>query len=485
MSAIHTVRLSPDWKIINALSQVDKFGGSWISIEQREGQSLKQLKSVATVRSVGASTRIEGSKMTDAEVEVLLKNLKVAKLEERDAQEVVGYFEALDLIGESFADIDISENNIKMLHNVMLKHSEKDQWHKGNYKQLSNAVEARNTDGSKYVVFKTAEPGFSTEEAMKLLVRWYGSDTTTHPVARTAIFVYDFLSIHPFQDGNGRLSRLLATLLLLKHGYTWVQYVSFENEIENRKSDYYKVLMQCQRQRPNEDVYPWAIFFLECLHHIQDALMHKLHIQGNTARMSLREKKIYTLIKNQPGCKSSEVAQRLNIPLPTVKRILMEMTDRKFLIRQGMGKATSYTVEDVSSIEKDSAFVLTNSSRKKEFILASPNCFLEIKKIIAKPTFNWTDPNDWSTRLVKHGLTFSVKGVTSANGSSEQRYSITALIAPNSFSPIFTLAKAINVPNTLWENLNHSAYPITLIVEIFSDTMDFDFDIMFVYDALM
>lgn len=131
---------------------------------EREGQTLKQLKSIATVRSVGASTRIEGSKMTDDEVEVLINNLDVSKLEERDQQEVVGYFETLELIAESFRDIDITENNLKHLHNTLMKHSEKDAWHKGNYKQHSNVVEAENPDGSKYVIFKTTDPGFATED---------------------------------------------------------------------------------------------------------------------------------------------------------------------------------------------------------------------------------------------------------------------------------------------------------------------------------
>jgi len=111
---IYTFQLAPDWKLINQLSLIDRFGGSWAgfggswaAIERREGQTLKQLKSIATVRSIGASTRIEGSKMTDDEVETLIRNLEIAKLEERDQQEVAGYFEALDLISESFRDIEI------------------------------------------------------------------------------------------------------------------------------------------------------------------------------------------------------------------------------------------------------------------------------------------------------------------------------------------------------------------------------------------
>lgn len=202
---------------------------------KREGQSLKQLKSISTVRSVGASTRIEGSKMSDAEVDVLLKNIDITKLEDRDSQEVVGYFDTLDIITESYQDINITESSIKNLHNILLKHSKKDSWHKGDYKQHSNAVEANYPDGTKRIIFETTEAGFPTEDAMRSLFKWYKTDKETHPLVKCASFCYEFVSIHPFQDGNGRLSRLIASLLLLKNGYKWIQYVSFEHEIESKK----------------------------------------------------------------------------------------------------------------------------------------------------------------------------------------------------------------------------------------------------------
>ena len=159
-------------KLTNEISLIDRFDAAWSIIEKREGKSLMQLKSIATVRSVGASTRIEGSKMTDDEVEVLIKNLSISKLEERDQQEVAGYFETLERITESFREIEITENNIKYLHTLMMKYSEKDAWHKGNYKQHSNAVEATRPDRSKQIVFETTPPGRETEEAMgKLIVK--------------------------------------------------------------------------------------------------------------------------------------------------------------------------------------------------------------------------------------------------------------------------------------------------------------------------
>ncbi len=387
---IHTFYLALNWELINKLTEIDKFGGSWGAIEKREKQSLKELKSIATVRSVGASTRIEGSKITDDEVAVLIRDIDVSKLEERDQQEVAGYYEVLDTITEHFRDMDITENTIKHLHTILMKYSDKDVWHKGNYKQHSNVVEANKPDGTKYVVFQTAAPGFETEDAMRNLVAWYHADTATHPVIRAALFVYDFLSIHPFQDGNGRLSRLLATLLLLKQGYSWIQYVSFEHEIENRKGEYYRVLMQCQQQRPGEDVDVWMMFFLACMNNIQRHLMTKLEVQGNAATMSVREKRVYTFIENNPGSQSGEMAQRLDIPLPTVKRMLTDMLRRKLIAKNGIGKATNYTIGNTEPMEAvdnmgddlDQKLLLL----EEELTMIDPND--EIRWSLSKETMN-------------------------------------------------------------------------------------------------
>lgn len=341
---VYTFKLTPDWLLINEISKIDRFDASWTAIEKREGRSLKQLKSIATVRSVGASTRIEGSQMTDREVEVLIEKLDVSTLEDRDSQEVAGYFEVLDLLSDSFRDMDITEGTIKTLHNRLLRYSAKDEWHKGDYKKHSNAVEATNPGGIKQTIFETTPPGFPTENAMQNLVAWYNSDHALHPIVRSALFVYDFLSIHPFQDGNGRLSRLLATLLLLKQGYTWIQYVSFEHEIESRKGEYYKELMQCQRQRPGEDVYPWVLFFIKCLNNISEQLLSKLTDQGNVSGLGSREKSIYVFIETHPGCKSGDIAERLGVPLPTIKRILSDLVKNKLINKHGSGPGTNYSL---------------------------------------------------------------------------------------------------------------------------------------------
>jgi len=273
------------------------------------------------------------------------KKIDTKNLTDRDSQEVVGYFEVLDLISESYENIGVTESHIKSLHNSLMKYSAKDEWHKGNYKLHSNAVEATFPDGKRQIIFQTTEAGLATEDAIRALLNWYNSETEVHTLIKVATFVYDFLSVHPFQDGNGRLSRLISTLLLLKNGYNWIQYVSFEHEIENRKNEYYQVLRSCQAQRPNEDVSIWIHFFLNCLSNIQSQLLTKLQKSGIETQLSPKEKSIYSIIQNRPNIQSGAIAEKLAIPAPTVKRILSELLNKGLIEKQGSGRNVSYTIK--------------------------------------------------------------------------------------------------------------------------------------------
>ena len=342
-NSVYIFKIDLDWQLISLISQIDRFDASWTSIERREKQNLKQLKSIATIRSVGASTRIEGSKLTDEEVDVLLKQIDITRLEDRDAQEVVGYFEALDIISETYNDIQISVGNIKNLHNILMKYSTKDAWHKGDFKQHSNAVEAKYPDGTSQIIFQTTEPGLATENSIENLIDWYNKEESIHPLVKCSLFTYEFLSIHPFQDGNGRLSRLISALLLLKNGYQWIQYISFEHEIESRKPEYYKVLRSCQAQRPNENISDWVNFFFDALKNIQVQLMQKLQIDQTDEKLLPREKLIAGFIQNNPGCKSGAIAKALGISRPIVIRVLLVLIEKNIIEKHGTGSATQYS----------------------------------------------------------------------------------------------------------------------------------------------
>ena len=341
-SIVYNFELPLNWELLGVISQIDRFDATWSSIEKREGQSLKQLKSIATIQSVGASTRIEGSKLNDTEVERLLSDIDISKIIDRDSQEVVGYFNVLDLINQSFDTIKITESNIKSLHNQLLRLSKKDEWHRGAYKQHTNAVEANFPDGTRQIIFRTTEPGIATEDAMRALIEWYENEDEVHPLIKVAAFAYDFVSIHPFQDGNGRLTRLMTTMLLMKAGYEWIQYASFEHEIENNKKAYYQSLRTCQAQRPNEDISEWVRFFMQSLVNLQTKLSQKLEGVGIENNLSVNEKLIYNYISNHSGCTSGELAVYLKIPNSTVKKMLAKLVSKNIIERRGAGRGTNY-----------------------------------------------------------------------------------------------------------------------------------------------
>lgn len=482
---IHTLTFSPaNWmQVTQQLSQLDRFDANWKAIERREHKTLKELKSMATVRSVGASTRIEGSRMSDKEVEILIDNLDINKLSDRDEQEVVGYHETLNLVGESYRDIPIGESGIKQLHNILMKYSTKDTYHKGQYKINSNRVERTEVDGTKTTIFETTQPGWATQEAMAQLINWYNNDSSTHPLIRTALFIYEFLSIHPFQDGNGRLSRLLTTLLLMKGGYVWIEYVSFEYEIEHRKRDYYKTLMEAQRNRPGEDVTEWVLFFLDCLKNIQDQLLDKIKQKEQRESVSVREQQIYNLIENNSGISSGEIAKKLKIPNPTVKRILSDLQAMRNLVVHGAGRGTRYSIANADLVKRDVAMILTNKERVRELTLPQAGAFLRIKKIVLIPKFDWKHPDEWGRILSQNGLYFTVHALTSKGVVFKQQYSIPGFNDPNYFQPVFIVNPNIVIPEHLGANgVFKIDFPIKCRIELSGSIDDFDFDVMLVTD---
>lgn len=263
-----TIHITTD--ILSLIAKIDEFKGAWRALGTLAPDRLSALRRVATIESIGSSTRIEGSKLSDREVERLLSNPQIKNFTSRDEQEVAGYAEVMELAFLSWQDITFTENHIKQLHQNLLVYSEKDAWHRGNYKTTSNSVAAFDENGTQIgIVFQTASP-FDTPRLMTELVTWVQEERTAghlHPLLIIALWVVVFLEIHPFQDGNGRLSRALTTLLLLQAGYAYVPYSSLESVIEQNKEAYYLALRQTQgtirTDAPNWQ--PWLVFFLRSL----------------------------------------------------------------------------------------------------------------------------------------------------------------------------------------------------------------------------
>ena len=243
----NAVQITPE--ILSLIAGVDEFKGAWRALGTLAPDRLSALRRVATIESIGSSTRIEGSRLSDRQVEQLLSNLQIKSFATRDEQEVAGYAEVMELIFSSWQDIALTENHIKQLHRDLLTYSEKDARHRGHYKTSTNNVVAFDEDGKQLgVVFATATP-FDTPSLMTELVTWFNAERQAarlHPLLLIGIWVVVFLEIHPFQDGNGRLSRVLTTLLLLQAGYAYVPYSSLESVIEQSKEAYYLALRQTQ-----------------------------------------------------------------------------------------------------------------------------------------------------------------------------------------------------------------------------------------------
>jgi len=268
MFSVDTIPVSPD--ILQLVAEVDEFKGAWRAIGALSPERLSSLRRVATIESIGSSTRIEGSRLSDHEVEGLLGQLHVESFASRDEQEVAGYARAMELAFRSFDDIPLTENHIRQLHRDLLQYSEKDAHHRGAYKTAPNSVAAFDSEGNQMgIVFETASP-FETPGKMTALVDWTREALETrsvHPLLSIGVFVVVFLDIHPFQDGNGRLSRILTTLLLLRAGYAYVPFYSLESIVEINKESYYLALRRTQTttRTSSPDFSPWIDFFLTTL----------------------------------------------------------------------------------------------------------------------------------------------------------------------------------------------------------------------------
>ncbi|GAB2876327.1 Fic family protein [Uliginosibacterium flavum] len=341
-----SIQITPE--ILSIIARIDEFKGAWRALGSLAPERLSALRRVATIESIGSSTRIEGSKLSDREVEKLLSNLEIKSFDTRDAQEVAGYAELMDLVFSSWPEIPVSENHIKQLHQILLRHSEKDAWHRGNYKTNSNSVAAFDENGSQIgIVFQTASP-FDTPRLMTELVTWIQTERETgrlHPLLIIALSVVVFLEIHPFQDGNGRLSRVLTTLLLIQSGYAYVPYSSLESVIELNKEAYYLALRQTQgtirTEAPNWQ--PWLVFFLRSLAEQVRRLEKKVEREKLVlATMPERSLQIVEFAREHGRVTIGEATKLTGASRNTLKQHFRTLVERGHLNQHGSGRGVWY-----------------------------------------------------------------------------------------------------------------------------------------------
>lgn len=344
-----TIQITPE--ILSLIAKIDEFKGAWRALGALAPDRLLALRRVATIESIGSSTRIEGSKLSDREVERLLSNLQIKSFSTRDEQEVAGYADVMDLVFASWQDIPFTENHIKQLHRDLLTYSEKDAWHRGIYKTTANSVAAFDECGAQVgVIFETATP-FDTPHLMTELVTWFQNERDTdrlHPLLLIALLVVVFLEIHPFQDGNGRLSRVLTTLLLLQAGYAYVPYSSLESVIELNKEAYYLALRQTQgtirTQAPNWQ--PWLAFFLRTLAEQVRRLNKKVEreklVLASLPELSLQ---IVEFTREHGRITMGDAIKLTGISRNTIKQHFRSLVEQGHLNQQGSGRGVWYELK--------------------------------------------------------------------------------------------------------------------------------------------
>ena len=348
MFKIELINISSELQAL--IDKIDTFNDLWPALKYTMApEQLKRLLHVATIESIGSSTRIEGAKLSDRQVEALLSGLNTESFKSRDEEEIAGYGYVMEEIFASYEYIPLTENYIKQLHVMLLQYSTKDTRHRGDYKKFPNNVEAFDIQGKSLgIVFKTSSP-FDTPREMEQLVDWTNnalSNHVIHPLIVIGVFIVLFLAIHPFQDGNGRLSRVLTTLLLLKAGYLYVPYSALESIVEHNKEGYYRALRRTQLTITTEtpDFDPWLLYFLRSLIKQIEHLEFKMKREQIT-RPSLPPlaAEILELVQNKGRATMADIVQATNAPRSTIKKYLSFLIDQKYVMRHGKGRAIWYT----------------------------------------------------------------------------------------------------------------------------------------------
>jgi len=333
-------------ELIMKLAKIDELKGQWTGALNLNPKILHQLKKSVVITSSASSTRIEGSKMTDAEVERFLRGIKQKTPKNRDEQEVAGYADLLGRIFDNYRTLKISESGILELHKILLAFSIKDKSHCGKYKNQDNTVAIVQGGKIKKILFKPTPP-YLVKKEMDDSLEWLKErerKQDLHPLVIIANFIFEFLAVHPFIDGNGRLSRALINLMMLQFGYNFVPYISLEEIIEDKQSEYYLSLRQTQKNHKtkNENITPWLEFFVEVVLKQTEKALELLAGNKNEKLLSELQKKVYSIFKVGKELKVSEIHKRTKISLATVKQIVAKLTELKLIEKMGQGRATRY-----------------------------------------------------------------------------------------------------------------------------------------------
>ena len=341
-------RLStPEPHIVAILASIDEIRGELRSGLRMTPQAITNLKKSVIITSAAASTRIEGAKLTDKEVEKIMQGLAISKFSDRDSQEVQGYLETLQNIFDSHSNILLREGAVKSLHHELLKYSLKDELHSGEYKRQENTVGVLDKSGKIAQIMFETTPAYLVQKEMQELIEWTNEMLITskfHPLLIISNFIVEFLKIHPFEDGNGRLSRVLTNLLLLQSGYQFVQYISHEQIIEKRKDEYYIALRKSQEtfNTEQESIFPWLNFFLSVIKEQGTEALSFLNEEKIEETLSPKQYKVWKYLSDVNESSPMEIVKATGVGMPTVRQSLEKLLNLEKVKRIGQGRGTRY-----------------------------------------------------------------------------------------------------------------------------------------------
>ena len=329
------------------ITQIDELKGKWITGAILSPQILGRLKRSVLITSTGASTRIEGAKLSDRDIEKMMKGISVQKFASRDKQEVQGYYELLENVFNSWKTLRFNESSIKHFHNELLKYVDKDIRHRGDYKKQENKVHMINEAGESIGILFDTTLAYLTPKEMQELIEWTDKSLTDkkyHPLLVIANFLVEFLKIHPFQDGNGRLSRVLTNLLLLKAGYGYMPYVSHEKLVEDNKPEYYIALRKSQKTMGSkkENVTPWLEFFFTILIKQSQMAMELLSEEKIEKLLTNKQLAVWEYLDKVDESTPLEIAKKTKVAYGTVRQALDKLMRLKKIERIGQGRGTVY-----------------------------------------------------------------------------------------------------------------------------------------------
>lgn len=334
-------------EIWSKITKIEELKGQWIVGARLSPQVLGRLKRSVLVTSTGASTRIEGARLSDEDIEKLMRGISIQKFADRDKQEAKGYYELLQNVFDAWKHIRFSESAIKHFHKELLKHVHKDRLHRGEYKKTENKVHMVDGEGKSVAILFDTTPAYLTPKEMQELVEATQNalkENKYPPLLIIGNFLVEFLKIHPFQDGNGRISRILTNLLLLQAGYQYMPYISHEKLVEDNKADYYMALRKSQntlgKHKPN--IIPWLDFFLSTVYKQSQLAVELLSKENIEKLLSPKQIAVWEYLQTVTEAAPKDISKHAKVAQPTVAQALDKLMRLKKVERIGLGRSTRY-----------------------------------------------------------------------------------------------------------------------------------------------